>query len=154
MKTCKPNNRFKSPLNYATPQKKDPCWLNMFIVAQKRNMCLQKLVLIAYKYMLNWLRNFCVARKILWCRKKLKMMSIMTMISVSCDDNDDAICFLKWNLTWSTRAIHLCSSPAFLSQLKFWFAKILKMNLRIAPTEMSFCKSLRPCKNSKAGAVV
>ena len=52
--------------------KEDSCWLNMFSVAQKRNPCLQKMVPVAYKYMLNWLKKFCVARKILWCRTKIK----------------------------------------------------------------------------------
>ena len=52
--------------------KEDSCWLNMFSVAQKRNTCLQKMVPVAYKYMLNWLKRFCVARKILWCRTKIK----------------------------------------------------------------------------------
>ena len=52
--------------------KEDSCWLNMFSVAQKRNTCLQKMVPVAYKYMLNWLKKFCVARKILWCRTKIK----------------------------------------------------------------------------------
>ena len=56
--------------------KEDSCWLNMFSVAQKRNTCLQKMVPVAYKYMLNWLKKFCVARKILWFVQKLKMVSI------------------------------------------------------------------------------
>ena len=46
----------------------------------------------------------------------------------------------KRSFTWSTGAIHLHSSSAFLCQLKFWFAKKLKMNLCIAPTDVSFCK--------------
>ena len=47
---------------------------------------------------------------------------------------------MKRSFTWSTRTIHLRSSLAFLCRLKFWFAKKLKMNLRIAPTDTSFCK--------------
>ena len=47
---------------------------------------------------------------------------------------------MKRNFTWSTRTIHLSSSSAFLCQLKFWFAKKLKMSLRIAPTDTNFCK--------------
>ena len=57
-------------------------------------------------------------------------------------------CYLYRNFTESTRAIHLRSSLASLSQPKFWFAKKLKMNLRIALTVKSFCKLSRPCKNS------
>ena len=72
--------------------------------------------------------------------------------TISCGDNGDAICFiilgrllllgspLKRNFTCSTRAIHLRSSSAFLCRRKFWFTKKLKMNLRIAPTDTSFCK--------------
>ena len=71
--------------------------------------------------------------------------------TINCDDNDNAMfpntrafAFtrqpMKRNFTWSTRAIHLRSSSAFLCRLKFWFAKKLKMNLRIAPTDTSFCK--------------
>ena len=57
---------------------------------------------------------------------------------------------MKRNFTWSIRVIHLRSSTAFLSRLKFWFAKTKqKMNLRPVPTETSFCKLLRPCKNSR-----
>ena len=56
---------------------------------------------------------------------------------------------MKRNFTWSTTAIHLRSRTVFLSQLKFWFAKKLKMNLRIAPAETSFCKLSRPCQNSR-----
>ena len=56
---------------------------------------------------------------------------------------------MKRNFTWSTRAINLHSNLVFLSRLKFWFAKKLKMNLRIAPTERRFCKLSRPCKNSR-----
>ena len=52
--------------------KEDSCWLNMFNVAQKTNTCLQKMVLVAHKYMLNWLKKFCVGRKIFWCRTKIK----------------------------------------------------------------------------------
>ena len=52
--------------------KDDSCWLNMFSFAHKRNTCLQKIVPVGYKYMLNWLKKFCVARKILWCRTKIK----------------------------------------------------------------------------------
>ena len=79
--------------------------------------------------------------------------------TINCDDNDSifsdtrAFAFtrqsMKRNFAWSTRAIHLLSSLAFLSRLKFWFAKILKMKLRIAPTETNFCKLSRPCKNSR-----
>ena len=47
---------------------------------------------------------------------------------------------IKWKFTWGTRVIHLRSSSVFLCRLKFWFAKKLKMNLCIAPTDMSFCK--------------
>ena len=46
--------------------KQDSCCLNMFSVAQKRITCLQKMVPVAYKYMLNWLKMFRVAQKILW----------------------------------------------------------------------------------------
>ena len=53
------------------------------------------------------------------------------------------------SFTWSTSAIHLRSSLASLSRLKFWFAKKLKINLRIAATGKSFCKLLRPCKKSR-----
>ena len=52
--------------------KEDSCWLNMFSIAQKRNLCLQKMVTVAYKYMLNWLKKFCVTRKILWYCTKIK----------------------------------------------------------------------------------
>ena len=45
---------------------------------------------------------------------------------------------MKWSFTWSTRAIHLHSILVFLSQLKFWFAKKLKMNLRIAWQKRAF----------------
>ena len=38
-------------------------------------------------------------------------------------------------LEWS-----ICRAAQPLSQLKFWFAKKLKMNLHIAPTDISFCK--------------
>ena len=38
---------------------------SLFSVAQNRNTCLQKMVPVAYKYMLNRLKKFCVARKIL-----------------------------------------------------------------------------------------
>ena len=44
----------------------DSCCLNMFSVAQKRITCLQKMIPVAYKYMLNWLKMLCVAQKILW----------------------------------------------------------------------------------------
>ena len=46
--------------------KEDSCCLNMFSVAQKRITCLQKMVTVAYKYMLNWLKMFRVAQKIPW----------------------------------------------------------------------------------------
>ena len=45
----------------------------MFSVAQKSNMCWQKIVPIVRKYMLCWLKKFCVVRKILWCRTKIKV---------------------------------------------------------------------------------
>ena len=51
--------------------KEDSCWLIMFSVAQKRNTYLQRMVPVAYKYMLNWVKKFCVAQKILWCRTKI-----------------------------------------------------------------------------------
>ena len=54
---------------------------------------------------------------------------------------------MKRNLTWSTRAIHLRSCKAFLFRLKFWFAKKIKINLLISPTDTSFGKLSRPCKN-------
>ena len=71
--------------------------------------------------------------------------------TINCDDNDNAMfpitrgfAFtrqpMKRNFAWSTRAIHLRSSSVFLWRLKFWFTKKLKMNLSIAPTDMSFCK--------------
>ena len=69
--------------------------------------------------------------------------------TISCDDNDNAMfpntrafAFTRQprNFTWSTRAIYLRSSSVFLCRLKFWFANKLKMNLRIAPTDTSFCK--------------
>ena len=79
--------------------------------------------------------------------------------TINCDDNDSifsdtrAFAFtrqsMKRNFAWSTRAIHLRSSLAVLSWLKFLFAKILKMKLRIAPAETSFCKLSRPYKNSR-----
>ena len=47
---------------------------------------------------------------------------------------------MKRIFTWSTRAIHLRSSSAFLCRLKLWFAKKLKMNLLITLTNTSFCK--------------
>ena len=47
---------------------------------------------------------------------------------------------MKRNFTWSSRAIHLRSSSVFLCRLKLWFAKKLKMNLRITPTDSSFRK--------------
>ena len=70
---------------------------------------------------------------------------------INYDDNDNAMfpntrtfAFvwqpMKRNFTWSTRAIHLHSSSAFLCRLKFWFEKKLKMNMRSAPTDTSFCK--------------
>ena len=71
--------------------------------------------------------------------------------TINCDDNNNtlfpntrAFAFtrqpMKQNFTWSTRAIHLHSSLAFLCQLKFWYAKKLRINLRIAQTDTSFCK--------------
>ena len=42
---------------------KEPCWLNMFSVTQKRNTCFKKMVPFACKYTLNSLKKFCVARK-------------------------------------------------------------------------------------------
>ena len=44
------------------------------------------------------------------------------------------------NEIWSTKAIHLRSSSVFLCRLMFWFAKKLKINLRIAPTNTIFWK--------------
>ena len=35
------------------------------VLHRKRNTCLQKMVPVAYKYMLNWLKKFCIARKII-----------------------------------------------------------------------------------------
>ena len=62
----------------------------------------------------------------------LLTVMIMTMLSVSWHR---AFTFIrhpiKRNFTWSIKAIHLCSSLSFLSQLKFWFAKKLKMKLCI-----------------------
>ena len=52
--------------------KENSCWLNMFSVAQKTNTCLQKMVPVAYRYMLNWLKNFCVPGKIFWYPTKIK----------------------------------------------------------------------------------
>ena len=34
------------------------------VLHRKRNTCLQKMVPVAYKYMLNSLKKFCIARKI------------------------------------------------------------------------------------------
>ena len=90
-----------------------------------------------------------------WRKKFAKYLSadgcFVKTNTINCDDNDNAMfpntrafAFtrqpMKRNFTWSTRAIHLRSSSAFLCRLKFWFAKKLKMNLRIAPTDTSFCK--------------
>ena len=45
---------------------------------------------------------------------------------------------MKRNFTWSTRAIDLHSNSAFLSRLKFWFAKKLKMNLLLPRQKRAF----------------
>ena len=92
--------------------------------------------------------------------KQLKTILSFIWTRLNCDDNDDAMFpdtrafaftrrTMKRNFTWSIRAIHLHSSTAFLFRLKFWIAKKSKMKLRIAPTETSFCKLSRPCKNSR-----
>ena len=76
----------------------------------------------------------------------VKAIILLTVMIKTCYMVPDTMAFaftrqpMKRNFTWSNRAIHLRSSTAFLSRLKFWFAKKLKMNLRIAPTDTSFCK--------------
>ena len=72
--------------------------------------------------------------------------------AINCDDNDDAISFLILGPLLLKYQIHLRSSTAFLSRLKFWFAKNL-VNLGIAPPDTSFYLS-RPCKNSRFQKVV
>ena len=60
---------------------------------------------------------------------------------------------VKSTLIWLgvpvARAIDLHSNLAFLSRLKFWFAKKLKMNLRTAPTVRRFWNLSRQRKNSR-----
>ena len=90
-----------------------------------------------------WRKNICYIFLFGWLFRKTN--------TINCDDNDDAMfpntrvfAFtrqpMKQNFTWSTRATHLRSSSTFLCRLKFWFSKKLKMNLRIALTDTSFCK--------------
>ena len=73
-------------------------WLNMFSVTQKTNTCLQKMVPVTYKYMLNWLKKFCVARNIFCCRKNIKDGVLdLTNFFPNCAPY---ICSLKWLLMW------------------------------------------------------
>ena len=75
--------------------------------------------------------------------------------TINCDENDDAISFqilgrlLLLGSAWNEISLEVLELSTFLSQLKFWFAKKLKMNLRIAPTERRFRKLSIPCKNSR-----
>ena len=49
--------------------KKDSCWLNTLGVAERRNTCLQKMVPVAYKYMLSWLKVLCRTKNTLMLYK-------------------------------------------------------------------------------------
>ena len=73
--------------------------------------------------------------------------------TINCGDNDDAICFLilrrlpllgsPWNqisLEVLERSICIAACLSMSTMSKFWFAKKLKMNLRIATTDTSFYK--------------
>ena len=84
------------------------------------------------------------------CFVKTILLTVMitTMLSVP-DTRAFAVTRqpMKRNLIWSTRAIHLRGGTAFLFRLKFWFAKKIKINLLISPTDTSCCKLSRPCKN-------
>ena len=142
----------RNPFFYRTPQ----------VAASVKGCKFTKIWLRHGCYFVNFLKIFwtifwCAAR-IFWkftkklvekCLLNISLQMAVWLLMITTMLFSYTRMFACTSSPWNTRATHLRSSTTFLSRLKFWFVKQLKINLNIILRERSFCKLLRPCKSSR-----